>query len=102
MEETKNSNNVENTNDVEIITEEEVDDLEDVTVLMEGQKKKRRRKTSLVCPHFEMVSPGPDQKPRCKCKRCGLVYLVTGNYGIGNLKRHLENCVRRDIRDVGQ
>lgn len=45
MEETNNSNNVENTNDVEIITEEEVDDLEDVTVLMEGQKKKRRRKT---------------------------------------------------------
>nr|XP_023886061.1 zinc finger BED domain-containing protein RICESLEEPER 2-like [Quercus suber] len=101
MEET-NSNNVENTNDVEIITEEEVDDLEDVIVLMEGQKKKRRRKTSLVWPHFEMVSPGPDKKPRCKCKRCGLVYLVSGNYGTGNLKRHLENCVRRDTRDVGQ
>ena len=102
MEETNNSNNVENTNDVEIITEEEVDDLEDVTVLMEGQKKKRRRKTSLVWPHFEMVSPGPDKKPRCKCKRCGLVYLVPSNYGTGNLKRHLENCVRRDTRDVGQ
>ena len=30
------------------------------------------------------------------------VYLADSKYGIGNMKRHIHSCPRRDTRDIGQ
>ncbi|PON81879.1 Zinc finger, BED-type [Trema orientale] len=49
-----------------------------------------------------MLSMGPDKKQRAKCKLCGMEYFADSKYGIGNLKRHIDSCVRRNHRDIGQ
>ncbi|KAI0510486.1 hypothetical protein KFK09_011088 [Dendrobium nobile] len=64
--------------------------------------KKRRRMTSKVWGHFEMLPNPTDGKQRCKCKRCGAQYLCDSKNGTGNLRRHLQNCKKRDLRDIGQ
>ncbi|KAI0526836.1 hypothetical protein KFK09_002428 [Dendrobium nobile] len=64
--------------------------------------KKRRRMTSQVWGHFEMLSNPTDGKQRCKCKKCGAQYLCESKNGTGNLRRHLQNCKKRNLRDIGQ
>lgn len=49
-----------------------------------------------------MLPLGEDKKQRCKCKKCGTIYQAESKHGTGNLKRHLETCIRRNIRDIGQ
>ena len=68
-----------------------------------GVKGKRRRKlTSEVWAHFDILPVGADMKQRAKCKSCGTVYMCDSKYGTGNLRRHMQNCERRDTRDIGQ
>ncbi|XP_042973145.1 zinc finger BED domain-containing protein RICESLEEPER 2-like [Carya illinoinensis] len=43
-----------------------------------------------------------DGKPRARCKLCGVTYMATSKYGIGNMKRHIDTCPRRSSRDIGQ
>ena len=49
-----------------------------------------------------MLPTKDEEKPTCKCKKCGKVYIAAGAYDIGNLKRHLKVCPRKDTMDVGQ
>ncbi|KAI0504116.1 hypothetical protein KFK09_015063 [Dendrobium nobile] len=64
--------------------------------------KKRRRMTSFVWGHYEMLPNTKDGKQKCKCKKCGSTYLCDSKNGTGNLRRHLENCKKRSMRDIGQ
>ncbi|KAL2921565.1 Zinc finger BED domain-containing protein RICESLEEPER 1 [Bienertia sinuspersici] len=65
--------------------------------------KRQRRLTSGVWVNFEFLDE-PDKHGNllCKCKKCGTIYNADIKMGTGNLIRHLRNCKRRDIRDVGQ
>ncbi|KAG6682132.1 hypothetical protein I3842_13G123200 [Carya illinoinensis] len=83
----------------------ELDSLEDISIsLQTEQSKAKRRKTSNIWGFFEMVpnSDNSDGKPRAKCKMCGATYLVVSKYGTENLKVHIETCPRRNSRDIGQ
>uniref|UniRef100_A0A2N9IUQ0 hAT-like transposase RNase-H fold domain-containing protein n=1 Tax=Fagus sylvatica TaxID=28930 RepID=A0A2N9IUQ0_FAGSY len=68
---------------VNLVDEDEDDDdlveveLEDVPVIVGSQKRKaKRRKTSVIWAFFEMLpGKGDDDKPYCKCKKCGNKYL---------------------------
>ncbi|KAL4596433.1 hypothetical protein ACB092_12G163900 [Castanea dentata] len=42
--------------------------------------------------HAKILPTKDEEKPTCKCKKCGKEYIVAGAYGTGNLKRHLELC----------
>ena len=54
-----------------------------------------RRKTSAVCAFFKIfLTKGDDNKPYCKCKKCGTEYLSPSSYGTGNLKRHIKSCYK--------
>uniref|UniRef100_A0A2N9GVG1 hAT-like transposase RNase-H fold domain-containing protein n=1 Tax=Fagus sylvatica TaxID=28930 RepID=A0A2N9GVG1_FAGSY len=72
---------------VNLVDEDEDDDdlveveLEDVPVTVGTQKRKaKRRKTSAVWAFFEMLpTKGDNDKPYCKCKKCGDEYLSPGN-----------------------
>ncbi|KAI0530712.1 hypothetical protein KFK09_000260 [Dendrobium nobile] len=65
-------------------------------------QKKKRRLTSNVWGHFEMLPLAKDGKQRCKCKKCGATYLSDSKNGTGNLRRHLQNCKKRSSQDIGQ
>ena len=56
------------TNNMKITIEEEDDDLEDDTNQMKGQKKKK--------VYSKNAFFRTKQEARCKCKKCGLAYLV--------------------------
>jgi hypothetical protein len=84
---------------VELTTIEEEDVF--VCVEKEGEGHKRRR-TSAVWEHFDAIQGKEGEKLKAKCKLCGTVYLAPSTYGTGNLKRHIDNCPRRNTRDVGQ
>ena len=44
---------------------------------------------------FEMLpAKGDDNRPYCKCKKCGIEYLSSSSYGTGNLKRHIKSCYK--------
>ncbi|KAF7144001.1 hypothetical protein RHSIM_Rhsim05G0096800 [Rhododendron simsii] len=43
-----------------------------------------------------------DEPEKCKCKKCGQVYLSGSKYGTGNLKRHLLVCLKSETMDIGQ
>ena len=49
-----------------------------------------------------MLPTKDEEKPTCKCKKCGKVYIAARAYGTVNLKRHLKVCPRKDTTDVGQ
>jgi hypothetical protein len=89
---------------IELTTIEEEND----SVCAEKEKGKnlkkghKRRKTSAVWDHFDAIHGKEGEKLKAKCKLCGTVYLAPSTYGTGNLKRHIENCLRRSTRDVGQ
>ncbi|XP_024019289.1 zinc finger BED domain-containing protein DAYSLEEPER-like [Morus notabilis] len=45
---------------------------------------------------------GADQELKAKYKECGVVYMANSKNGTGSMRRHMQSCVRRDTRDVGQ
>ncbi|KAI0489278.1 hypothetical protein KFK09_029120 [Dendrobium nobile] len=53
-------------------------------------QKKKRRLTTNVWGHFEMLPLAKDGKQRCKCKKCGATYLSDSKNSTGNLRRHLQ------------
>ncbi|KAL4637861.1 hypothetical protein ACB092_03G107800 [Castanea dentata] len=67
-----------------------------------NNEDKKRRRTSTVWRFFQMLPTKDEEKPTCKCKKCGKEYISAGAYGTGNLKRHLKVCPRKDTTDVGQ
>ena len=67
----------------------------------EVKGKRRRKLTSEVWAHFDILPIGADMKQRAKYKNYGTVYIVNGKYGIGNLRHHMQNCEIRDTRVVG-
>ncbi|GJV52109.1 zinc finger BED domain-containing protein RICESLEEPER 2-like protein [Tanacetum coccineum] len=44
----------------------------------------------------------PDQPLQCRCKKCSKIYSAESSSGTGNLKRHLEKCLKSTTRDIGQ
>ena len=58
------------------------------------------RRTTTFCCFFQMLPTKDEEKPTCKCKKCGKEYIATGAYGTRNLKCHLEVCPRKDTRDL--
>ena len=58
-------------------------------------KDNKRRRTSTIWCYFQMLPTKDEEKPTCKCKKCGKEYIVVEAYGIGNLNRHLELCPRK-------
>lgn len=65
--------------------------------------KRKRRLTSSVWAYYDILNyVGPDEKARCKCKKCGTMFICESKYGTGNLKRHISTCARRNTRDIGQ
>ncbi|KAK1389787.1 Zinc finger, BED-type [Heracleum sosnowskyi] len=94
--------------DLEMENEENDDDVE-IPPIGSGSETvdtscalSRRRLKSDVWGYFNILPLGPDKKQRCKCKKCGVTYACPSNFGTGNLHKHLEKCVRRDTRDIGQ
>ena len=67
-----------------------------------NDKDNKRRRTSYVWSFFELLPIKDEEKPTCKCKKCGKEYIAAGAYGTGHLKCHLDVCPRKDTRDVGQ
>jgi len=64
--------------------------------------KRKRKHTSVVWNQFERLPMGADQELKAKYKECGVVYMANSKNGTGSMRRHMESCVRRDTRDVGQ
>ncbi|CAL9008221.1 unnamed protein product [Prunus brigantina] len=64
--------------------------------------KRRRKLTSHVWTQFEILLVDPNNKLYAKCMKCGHKYLCDSKYGTGNLKRHLDSCLKSDTRDIGQ
>ncbi|OMO85397.1 putative Zinc finger, BED-type [Corchorus capsularis] len=80
------------------------DDGDEVEEVKDGSSSTRkRRRTSNVCSVFkDTKEKAPDGKPIAKCKWCGKQQKYNSKYGTGNLKCHVETCVKRDTKDVGQ
>ena len=56
-----------------------------------------------VSAFFDMLlTKGDDDKPYCKCKKCGNEYLSPGSYGTETLKRHIESCYKKRTKDISQ
>ena len=54
-----------------------------------------RRNTSAIWAFFEMLlAKGDDDRPYYKCKKCGVEYLSSSSYGIGNLTWHIKSCYK--------
>ena len=68
----------------------------------DSERKAKQRKTSVAWAFFEMLPTKGDEKPKNRCKKCGVVYITSGTHGTRNLKCHLKTCPIRDTRDVGQ
>ena len=49
-----------------------------------------------------LPSKGDDDKPYCKCKKCGNKYLSPGSYGTGTLKRHIKSYYKKRTKDIAQ
>jgi hypothetical protein len=60
------------------------------------------RRTSVVWNFFDPVHVEGDDTVQAKCKSCGKAYKAPGEYGTGNMTRHMKTCDRKDIPDVGQ
>ena len=75
----------------------------DGTSKMDSKGKCKRRLTSQVWMFFDkLIEKSVDGKQRCKCGKYGAIFICESKYGIGNLRRHREICVRKDSADIGQ
>jgi len=67
--------------------------------MADGKPPKCQRKiTSTIWEHYECLKVDEDCDLFCKCKKCDQVYREESKHGIGNLKRHLGNCKKRNFR----
>ena len=64
--------------------------------------KHQKKLTSTIWDHHEFLPPYEEGNSFCKCKTCGQTYPVDSIYGIGNLKRHLVICKRKNFRDLSE
>jgi len=64
--------------------------------------KCQRKLTSPVWDNFTFIEPDDEGNLWCKCKKCDQVYSADSKYETGNLKRHILNCKRKNVRDIGQ
>ncbi|KAK6232295.1 hypothetical protein SCA6_002368 [Theobroma cacao] len=66
--------------------------------------QKKQKLTLKIWTFFERLleKNSSDGKSKVKCKLCEYILNYESKYGTGNLKRHNNNCVRKDIRDIGQ
>ena len=46
-----------------------------------NHKDNTRRRTSIVWSFFELLPTKDEEKPTCKCKKCGKEYIAAGAYG---------------------
>jgi hypothetical protein len=69
-----------------------------------GKDKKghKRRRTSVVWQHFDVIRGTEGEKLKAKCKLCGTIYLAPSTYANGNLKRHLDTCQRETLVMLGR
>ena len=68
-----------------------------------GKCKREKKFISPVWAVFELLlDKSVDGVKQAKCKFCGEVKRYESQYGTGNLNRHMNTCVKRDTRDVGQ
>nr|GEU58190.1 zinc finger BED domain-containing protein RICESLEEPER 2-like [Tanacetum cinerariifolium] len=44
----------------------------------------------------------PNQPLQCRCKKCSKIYSAKSSSGTGNLKCHLEKCLKSTTRGIGQ
>lgn len=51
--------------------------------------KCKRKLTSFVWRHFDLLPRAEGKKRRAKCLKCGMEYLAESKHGMGNMKRHL-------------
>ncbi|KAK4593439.1 hypothetical protein RGQ29_017518 [Quercus rubra] len=65
-----------------------------------NHKDNTRRRTSYVWSFFELLPTKDEEKPTCKCKKCGKEYIAAGAYGTGNLKRHLDLILGQNAMSV--
>ena len=49
-----------------------------------------------------LPTKGDNDKPYCKCKKCGNEYLSPGSYDTETLKQHIESCYKKRIKDITQ
>jgi len=71
--------------------------------MADGKPPKHQKKlTSTVWEHYEFLEPNEDCSLFCKCKKCGQVYPTKSKHGTENLKRHLDNCKKRNFRYIDQ
>ncbi|KAL2893054.1 Zinc finger BED domain-containing protein RICESLEEPER 2 [Bienertia sinuspersici] len=62
--------------------------------------KRQRRLTSEVWVNYEFLDePNEHENLLCKCKKYGTTYNSDSKNGTGNLKRHVQNCKRRNYLD---
>ena len=88
--------------DEELTSTKEKELVDEVSASCQSTGKKQKLTKSDIWVHYEILPLGPDNKLRCKCKKCGMRYLCDSSYGTGNLRRHLGKCTRRDTKDIGQ
>ncbi|KAL2894371.1 Zinc finger BED domain-containing protein RICESLEEPER 2, partial [Bienertia sinuspersici] len=59
--------------------------------------------TSDVWENFEFLDvPNAQGNLLCKCKKYGQRYNAESRQGTSNLKRHIQKCKKRTLKDVGQ
>lgn len=60
------------------------------------------KKRSIIWDHYGDLSMVPNKVERTKCKYCGVSFLSTSFYRIGNFMSYYEKCPKKVNRDVGQ
>lgn len=102
--------NLESQNIASLDTRDDNDDVELLDEVQQNERdkscvkgKRKRKTTSEVWTFFDrLIEKTVDGKQRCKCKKCGASFICDSKYGTGNLKRHIQSCVRKDTSDIGQ
>ncbi|XP_024019789.1 uncharacterized protein LOC112091141 isoform X2 [Morus notabilis] len=64
--------------------------------------KRKKKHTSVVWNKFERLQMGADHELKAKYKECGVMYMANSKNETRRMRRHMQSCVRRDTRDVGQ
>ena len=56
----------------------------------------KRKRTSIVWNFFDPIHVEGDNMVQAKCKSYGKTYKTPGEYGTGNMTRHMKVCARKD------
>lgn len=66
------------------------------------QKKRTRKERSKCWNHFEKLPLGKDGTQKCRCTYCRKEFTCAVGGGTGHLLRHMNKCLKKDTRDIGQ